>query len=77
MRLEGWPRTTVMQAAILRDAMLRMAPQDEEWNRSPGATSAEAMLGRSDSGQAVRRAQQRSVWRRHAKMGGWRFAHLP
>jgi hypothetical protein len=37
----------------------------------------ETMLGRNDSGQAARRAQQRSVLRRRAKMGGWRFAHPP
>jgi hypothetical protein len=30
----------------------------------------ETTLGRSDSGQAVRRAQQRSALRRRAKMGG-------
>ena len=30
----------------------------------------ETMLGRSDSGQAARRAQQRSVLRRRAKMSG-------
>ena len=30
----------------------------------------ETMLGRSDSGQAARRVQQRSVLRRRAKMGG-------
>jgi len=37
----------------------------------------ETMLGRSDSGQVARRAQQRSVGRRRAKMGGSRFAHPP
>jgi hypothetical protein len=30
----------------------------------------ETMLGRSDSGQVARRAQQRSALRRGAKMGG-------
>ncbi len=30
MRLEGWPRGTASQAAILRDARLRRAPQDED-----------------------------------------------
>ena len=30
MRLEGWPRATTFRAAILRDARLRQAPQDED-----------------------------------------------